>query len=120
MTLNSKIFLFGLAAAAITGFAVTQAHAQTADPAAAPAAAIQVANSNKSPIVAVYTSPPGRPDWGDDMMGKGKIMPGKSMSLKLKTKPAACKVDIMAMLDNGDTRTQPNIDLCAPSPTVGF
>ena len=118
--MTTRLLLFALAGASIVGIA--SAAAQDPAPAAAtPAAAIQVANTTgKSPIVAVYTSPPGRPDWGDDMMGKVKIAPGKSQSLKLKGKPSGCKVDVMVMLDNGDTHTLPNLDLCAPSPTAGF
>ena len=121
MTNITRLILIGLASAA--GAEAGLARAQTPDPAAAPlpAAAIQVNNtSGKSPIVAVYTSPPGRPDWGDDMIGKTKIQPGKSLTLKFKAKPAGCKVDMMVMLDNGDTHTQPNVDVCAPAPAVGF
>jgi hypothetical protein len=40
--------------------------------------------------------------------------------LKLKAKPDGCKLDFSALLDNGDTVTKKDIDLCIPSPTVGF
>ena len=115
MTTAHKLFLFGAAWAAIAGWTVV--HAQTAP---TPASAIQVANESKSPIVAVYVSPAGRVDWSDDMLGKGKIGPGKSAKLTLKGKPADCKVDFSALLDNGDTKTKKDIDLCAASPAVGF
>ncbi|HEY4031763.1 MAG TPA: hypothetical protein VGM25_15575 [Caulobacteraceae bacterium] len=85
-----------------------------------PAAAVQCANGGKRPIVAVYTSPPGRGDWSDDMLGKGTLKPGQSAMLKLKAKPDGCKVDFSALLDNGDTVTKKDIDLCAATPAVGF
>lgn len=118
MTITSKLFLFGLAWAALTGWATAQA--QPAPAAGDPAASIQVANSGKRPIVAVYTSAPGRSDWGDDMLGKGTLKAGQSLSLKFKAKPSACKIDLSALLDNGDTRTQSDIDVCSPRPTVAF
>jgi hypothetical protein len=79
-----------------------------------------VANTGKRPIVAVYASPPGRADWSDDMLGKGTLKPGQSLTLKFKGKPSDCKIDVSAMLDNGDTATRPGIDLCAAQPSVGF
>jgi len=95
------------------------ATAQTA-PAGDPATAVQCANSGKRPIVAVYTSPPGRKDWSDDMLGKGTLKPGQTAKLKLKAKPDGCKIDFSALLDNGDTVMKPDVDLCAATPSVGF
>jgi P pilus assembly chaperone PapD len=115
MTITHRLGLLAAAWAAICGS--TTVHAQTAP---TPATAIHVANESKSPIVAVYVSPAGRVDWSDDMLGKGKIGPGKSAKLTLKTKPTDCKVDFSAMLDNGDTRIKKDIDLCAAAPAVGF
>ena len=37
-----------------------------------------------------------------------------------KAKPAECKVDISALLDNGDTMTKANVDMCTAEPNVGF
>jgi hypothetical protein len=85
-----------------------------------PATAIEAANGGKRAIVAVYSSPPGRKDWSDDMLGKGTLKPGKSAKLKLKAKPDGCKVDFSALLDNGDTVVKADVDLCAAAPTVGF
>jgi hypothetical protein len=85
-----------------------------------PATTVQCVNGGKRPIVAVYASPPGRKDWSDDMLGKGTLKPGQSAKLKLKAKPDGCKVDFSALLDNGDTVTKPDVDLCAPDPSVGF
>jgi hypothetical protein len=119
MTITAKLFIFGLAWAALAGWATAQA--QTPAPASdAPAAAIHVANAGKRPIVALYTSAPGRGDWGDDMLGKGTLKPGKSLTLKFKDKPGACKADFSALLDNGDTSIRPGVDLCAPAPSVDF
>ena len=102
----------------VAAFAAAPVWAQSAP--ADPATAVQVANSGKRPIVAVYTSPPGRADWSDDMLGKGTLKPGKTMKLTLKAKPAECKIDISALLDNGDTMTRSNVDMCAAEPNVGF
>jgi hypothetical protein len=129
MTLAAKLFIFGMAWAALAGWATAQAQTAPAPaaapapaPAAAadPAAAIKVANTGKRPIVAVYTSPPGRQDWSDDMLGKGTLKPGQSLTLKFKGKQADCKLDFSALLDNGDTATRPGIDLCTGQPSVGF
>lgn len=114
-TLSAAILIAGL------GFASALAQSPApAAPATDPGQAVQVANAGKRPIVAVYSSPPGRADWSDDMLGKGVIKPGGSAKLKLKAKPDSCTVDVSAMLDNGETRTQKNIDMCAAAPTVGF
>ena len=118
MTITAKLFLFGLAWAALAGWATAQA--QTASVAGDPAAAVHVANGGKRSIVAVYTSAPGRSDWGDDLLGKGTLKPGQSLTLKFKDKPGACKVDFNALFDNGDNRTRTDIDLCAPQPNVAF
>jgi hypothetical protein len=109
----------GLAAAGVAAFWAGSALGQAAG-GGDPATAVQCANGGKQAIVAVYTSPPGRDDWSDDMLGKGTLKPGQSRMLKLKAKPDGCKVDFSALLENGDTVTKKDIDLCAPSPTVGF
>jgi hypothetical protein len=108
----------GLAVAGIFAFWAGSALGQAAG--GDPATSVQCANEGKKSIVAVYTSPPGRSDWSDDMLGKGTLKPGQSRMLKLKVKPDGCKVDFSALLENGDTVTKKDIDLCAPSPTVGF
>jgi hypothetical protein len=113
MTSFSAIGLTAFAAAAITVPAF-------AEDAPATATAIQVANSGKMAIIAVYASPPGRADWGDDMIGKGPLKGGQTRKMPVKAKPEACKVDVMAMLDSGVTRTQKDVDLCAAAPNVGF
>jgi hypothetical protein len=119
MTLATKLFLFGLAWAALAGWATAQA--QTPAPAAGdPAAAIRVANAGKRPIVALYASAPGRDDWSSDMLGKDTLQPGQSMTLKFKDKQAACKIDFSALMDNGDTATRAGVNLCAARPSVGF
>ena len=117
MTTSLKWIVSAAVLAAALGFA--SASAQTA-PTPAAAEAMQVANGGKRPIVAVYTSPPGRADWSDDMLGKGTLKPGQTATLKLKAKPDGCKVDVSVLLDNGDTQTQKNIDLCKDAPSVGF
>jgi hypothetical protein len=108
----------GASLAAAFCFAAAWAGQARADD--APGTALQVANGGKRPIVAVYTSPPGRGDWSDDMLGKGTLKPGQSQKLKLKAKPDGCKVDVSALMDNGDTATRKDVDLCASAPSVGF
>jgi hypothetical protein len=108
------------AAAATAGLIAVWAGSAVAQGAANPATAVQCANGGTRPIVAVYTSPPGRSDWSDDMLGKNTLKPGQTAMLKLKAKPDGCKLDFSALLDNGDTVTKKDIDLCIPSPTVGF
>ncbi len=127
MTITSKLFIFGMAWAALAGWATAHAQAPSAaEPtvapasAADPAAAVHVANGGKHVIVAVYASPPGRADWSDDMLGKTALKPGQDRTLKFRAKPAACKVDLFAMMDTGDTATRENVDVCAAQPTAGF
>jgi hypothetical protein len=102
------------------GFAVLGAGAVSAQPPTDPASAVQAANSGKRPIVAVYVSKPGLSDWSDDMLGKGTLKPGQSAKLKLKAKPDGCKADFNALLDNGDSVTKKDVDLCSPAPAVQF
>ena len=113
-----KTLLAGAAAAAAGALAFWAGSAMADD--GNPAAAVQCANGGKRPIVAVYTSPPGRSDWSDDMLGKGTLKPGKTAMLKLKAKPDGCKIDFSALLDNGDTVTKKDVDLCIASPSVDF
>jgi hypothetical protein len=124
MTLAAKLFIFGMAWAALAGWATAQAQTAPAPSSATtpadPASAIKVANAGKRPIVALYTSPPGRHDWSDDMLGKGTLKPGQSLTLKFKGKQSDCKIDFSAMMDNGDTATRADVDLCAAQPSVGF
>jgi hypothetical protein len=119
---KSLLFTLGLAAAAGTALGWTSALAQDTAPAAqaAPQSALQVDNGGKRPIVAIYSSPPGRADWSDDIVGKTALKPGQSRKVTLKAKPSACKVDVIAMLDNGDTATKRDIDMCSATPSVGF
>ena len=113
------MFGAGLAALGVVALCAGEAIAQTVA-AGDPATAVQCANGGKRPIVAVYFSPSGRKDWSDDMLGKGTLKPGQSAKLKLKGKPDGCKVDFSALLDNGDTVTKTDVDLCATAPSVGF
>jgi hypothetical protein len=120
--MKSLTITLGLAAATAATLGWAQALAQDAPQASAqaPQGALQVDNSGKRPIVAVYSSPPGLADWSDDIVGKTALKPGQSRKLALKAKPQACKVDVMAMQDNGDTATKRDIDMCAAQPSVGF
>lgn len=122
MTTISKIFTPKIIAYAVlcAGMAGPSVALAQSAPSADPATAIQVANGGKQTIVALYISAAGRRDWSDDMLGKGSLKPGKTMKLTLKAKPADCKVDFNALLDNGDNRTQTNVDMCSPTPAVGF
>ncbi|MEI9891652.1 MAG: hypothetical protein WDN45_15315 [Caulobacteraceae bacterium] len=102
------------------GLAVLGAGAAMAQAAANPAADVQAANGGKRPIVAVYASKPGLSDWSDDMLGKGTLKPGQSIKLKFKAKPDSCKADFNALLDNGDSVTRKDVDLCGAAPAVQF
>lgn len=124
MTKPLSLFL-GLAAAAGLAFGWASALAQdsssaSGSPGGAPQTALQVDNGGSHPIVAIYSSPPGLADWSDDIVGKTALKPGQSRKLTLKAKPQGCKVDVIAMQDNGDTSTKHDVDMCAAQPSVGF
>ena len=122
MTKSIAITL-GLAAATAVTFGWASALAQDSPQTAAQAApqgALQIDNSGKRPIVAIYSSPPGLADWSDDILGKTALKPGQSRKVTLKAKPQACKVDVIAMQDNGDIATKRDIDMCSAQPSVGF
>jgi hypothetical protein len=107
--------------AAALGLGLAAALGVQAQPAAGtPALAIKVANQTKQAVVAVYTSLPGRGDWGDDMLGKGKLAPGKTLNLKLIGPAGECMLDFSALLENGDTVVQKAVDVCQAAPQVQF
>ena len=120
---KSLAITLGLAAATAITFGWASALAQDSPPAAAQAApqgALKVDNGGKRPIVAIYSSPPGLGDWSDDILGKTALKPGQSRKLTLKAKPQACKVDVIAMQENGEVSTRRDIDMCAAQPNVEF
>jgi hypothetical protein len=94
--------------------------AQAQSAAGAPAKAVKVANQTKQAVVAVYTSIPGRGDWGDDMLGKAKLPAGKTLNLKLIGPAGECMLDFSALLENGDTVVQKAVDVCQAAPQVQF
>ena len=120
---KSLAITLGLAAATVITLGWARALAEDAPQStaqAAPQGVLQVDNSGKRPIVAIYSSPPGLADWSEDILGKAALKPGQSRKLTLKARPQACKVDVIAMQDNGDTSTKRDIDMCAAEPNVGF
>jgi hypothetical protein len=96
------------------------AHAQSPPGAGPRVAAVKIANQTKQAIVAVYSSAPGRGDWGSDMLGKAKLGPGKTLSLKLADATSECLLDFSALMENGDTKVQKGVDLCGAAPLVQF
>lgn len=72
---------------------------------------IKLSNAEKQAITAVYASPVGRKDWGDDLLGKQVGAAGKTVTLKISS--ADCKVDLQMLMNDGSMVVKPEVDVCA-------
>ena len=92
------------------GLLAAPAGAQT-PPAPAGVHAIKLSNTEKQAITAIYASPPGRNDWGEDLLGKQVGGAGKTVNLKISS--AACTVDLQMLMTDGTMVTKSGVDVCA-------
>ncbi len=75
---------------------------------------VKLTNAEAMAVTAVYASPTGKSDWGDDLLGSQTAAPGKVVTLGFKDMPAEqCKQDLQLLMNDGKTVTKTNIDVCA-------
>ena len=64
-------------------------------------------------MTAVYASPAGKADWGDDLLGRQTAAPGGVVTLGFKEMPAElCKQDLQLLMNDGKTVTKGGVDVC--------
>ena len=77
---------------------------------------VKITNSGKTPVVSLSTSPPGKSDWGADMLGVRTIKPGETLAVEVKG--ADCQLDFQAVMDDGAVVEKAGVDVCAPGAAV--
>lgn len=76
----------------------------------------QVRNGTRSPIVELYTSSSTRSNWGDDVLQGQQLQRGESAVVSFGTDTAQdCLYDFQAVLSNGQTITQYQVNVCESS-----
>jgi hypothetical protein len=114
---NMKITCHIAAASAFAAASLClgSASAQTAaGPAAAtPIHALKLTNGDSQGITAIYASPPGKNDWGDDLLGKQTADVGRTVTLSFKNLPPdLCKQDLQMLMSDGKTISKGGVDIC--------
>jgi hypothetical protein len=112
-----KLVFISVAACAFVGAGLGSgaAMAAAARPSAAPPPAhvVKLLNAEPMAVTAVYASPTGKSDWGDDLLGSQTAAPGKTVTLGFKDMPAElCKQDLQLLMNDGKTVTKADIDVC--------
>ncbi len=90
------------------------ASAQPAPAAASPALyVVKLVNGDTQAITSIYASPPGKNEWGDDLLGKQTAAVGKSVTLRFRNlPPEACMQDLQMLMNDGKTVEKAGIDVC--------
>ena len=95
------------------------AKARPAAPAAAPAPpppgshVVKMTNTEKQAVTAVYASPPGKNDWGDDLLGKQTAAPGRTVTLVfVNPAPEACVQDLQLLMNDGKSVQKSGVNVC--------
>lgn len=80
----------------------------------APAAddpSFRLVNRGRQAVNAVYATPTGLRDWGQDRLGEDTVAPGASRNVRLPT--GQCSYDVRIVYSNGDATERRGLDLCA-------
>jgi hypothetical protein len=102
-----------MAAAMAAGFGSGPALAAAARPAPPPAHVVKLLNADTMAVTAVYASPTGKNDWGDDLLGSQTAAAGRTVTLGFKEMPAElCKQDLQLLMNDGKTVTKEGLDVC--------
>lgn len=81
------------------------------------AARLALRNDGRRPIVDVFVSPAGQPDWGYNRLTVSPLPPGGGFRLDLP--PGGCLYDVKVVYFDGMPQEQRGLDLCA-RPAVRF
>lgn len=101
--------LAALAALALAG----PVRAAPAAPAKPPAHVVKLTNGDSQGITAIYASPPGKNDWGDDLLGKQTAAAGRTVTLAFRdAAPEACTQDLQMLMNDGKVVTKAAFNVC--------
>jgi hypothetical protein len=101
--------LFLVMAAACAG----QALAAAAPAPPAGSHVVRMTNGDTQGVTAIYASPAGKNDWGDDLLGRQTADAGRTVSLVFKPgPPELCMQDLQLLMNDGKTLTKQGIDVC--------
>ena len=79
----------------------------------APAAedpSFRLVNRGRQAVNAVYATPTGVRDWGQDRLGDATVAPGASRNVRLPT--GQCSYDVRVVYANGDATERRDLNLC--------
>ena len=104
----------GVLAPGVAGAAAARPAPKAAAPAAAPPAyTVKLTNGGTQAVTAVYASPTGKNDWGDDLLGRQTAGAGRTVTLGFKQMPPElCMQDLQLLLNDGQTVTKAGVDVC--------
>lgn len=106
--------LTGLSAAlCATGALAAAPPKPAAAPAPTPGYAVKLTNADTQAVSAIYASPTGKNDWGEDLLGRQTAAVGKTVTLNFKPMaPELCVQDLQLLMTDGKTLTKDHIDVC--------
>jgi hypothetical protein len=109
------IHRFAATVALAAGFCAGAAFA-----AAPPGYVVKLTNGDTQAVTAVYASPAGKNDWGDDLLGRQTAAAGRTVTLAFKPMPPElCKQDLQLLMNDGKTVGKEGLDVCQ-TPTYRF
>jgi hypothetical protein len=74
---------------------------------------VKMTNAERQAITAVYASPPGKNDWGEDLLGKQTAGAGRTVALRFRAAtPDACVQDLQMLMNDGKVIEKPGVNVC--------
>jgi hypothetical protein len=96
-----------------SGAAYGAAARASAAPAPTPGYTVRLTNADTQAITAVYASPAGKNDWGDDLLGRQTAAAGRTVTLGFKPMaPELCMQDLQMLMNDGKTIAKGGVDVC--------
>lgn len=82
-------------------------------PATPPGHTVKLVNADTQAITSIYASPPGRNDWGDDLLGKQTAAAGRTVTLSFRdVTPETCTKDLQMLMNDGKVVTKAAMNVC--------